>query len=521
MDRRKFIRNVSLASLTVPFFVKNLSAQAMLSSGFDIPVSYEDRVLVIIRMNGGNDGLNTVIPLDQYSNLSIQRPNIILPESKILLGTNELGFHPAMSGIQNLFQQGRAAVIQGVGYPEQNRSHFRSNDIWTAGTTSTDENRGWLGRYFEQNHSQYPANYPNDEYPDPFAISLGGSLSATCQGSVSNFSALVSNPSNSFNLNESAVINDGTMYGCNLDFVSTLIEQTNAYGARINEAYDLGSSLSNHYYLDNNPQNDYKSSLAKQLRYVAQMIAGGMQSKVYILNIGGFDTHGDQVDTNDTSLGKHADLLQQVSDAIHAFEDDLSLLNLDQRVMGMSFSEFGRQIASNGSNGTDHGDAAPLLLFGKCISSPVIGSNPLIAGEIENQKGVDMQFDFRDVYASVLKDWFRVPEEQIESVFGDHSPAYISLMDGCYSNGLHNEEPILLWPNPGSGVAFVDFYSHEGQTVVNLVDTKGRVVRTFLEQTLEEGRKKLQLDIYGVSAGYYRVSINDSNGIKSVALIVQ
>ncbi|MDG1147649.1 MAG: DUF1501 domain-containing protein [Crocinitomicaceae bacterium] len=521
MKRRTFIRNISLASLSVPFFVKNLSAQATPFGNFDIPISYEDRILVLIRMNGGNDGLNTVIPLNQYDNLTIQRPNIIIPESKILRGTTNLGFHPSMTGINNLFQEGRASIIQGVGYAEQNRSHFRSSDIWTNGSTAIDEKRGWLGRYFEQNYPQYPDNYPNANYQDPFAMSLGRSISPTCQGSVSNFSTLVSNPNNTFNLSVNTAGNDGTMFGCNNDFVSTMISQTNVYGSRINQIYDMGNSLSKHYYIDNNPQNDYKSTLAKQMRYVAQMIAGGMKTKVYILNVNGFDTHGQQVDPNDTTLGTHADLLQEISDAVYAFEDDLSLLNLDHRVMGMSFSEFGRQIASNGSRGTDHGDAAPLFLFGKCISKPIIGFNPTISTDIENQKGVDMQFDFRDIYASVLQDWLKVPKQQIEAIFPDHSLSYIKLTDEFLCSEEQNSDPILLWPNPTNNQFLVDFYSPGGQTKLNLIDSTGKIVKQFLDQKVERGRKKVQLDVSGISPGYYRVNVYSLDGITSTPLIIQ
>ena len=131
MHRRKFLKNLSLASATVPFMVDNLMAQALPNSLFNVPVSYEDRILVMIRMNGGNDGLNTVIPIDQYDNLMIQRPNIIIPENKILQGTYNLGFHPALSGISEMFNDGKASVIQNVGYQSQNRSHFRSMDIWS------------------------------------------------------------------------------------------------------------------------------------------------------------------------------------------------------------------------------------------------------------------------------------------------------------------------------------------------------------------------------------------------------
>ena len=521
MDRRKFIKNISLASFSVPFFVKNLHAQATPLANFDVPIPYEDRVLVIINMNGGNDGLNTIIPINQYTNLNIQRPNIIIPESKILMGTDEIGFHPSMTGIQNLFHEGKTCIIQNVGYPEQNRSHFRSTDIWTTGSTSVDEKRGWLARYFEQDHPEYPVNYPNENYKDPFAISLGSLVSSTCQGTYANFSALVSNPNYSFNLDENSATNDGTMFGCNTEFVSTMISQTNQYGARINSSYDKGNSLSNHYYIDNNPQNEYKSQLAQQMRYVAQMISGGMKTKVYILNLNGFDTHGNQVETNDTTLGAHADLLQEMSDAIYAFEDDLSLLQLDHRVMGMSFSEFGRQIASNGSDGTDHGDAAPLFIFGKCISKSIIGSNPSISSDIVNQKGVEMQFDFRDVYASIMKDWFNISEEKIESVFLDHSPSFIRITDEFMCSEKQNEDPILLFPNPSKDNFVIDFYSPYGKTKICLVDTQGKEVKLFFNQNVERGRKRIQLNVSGISSGYYLVSVQTTNGFKSTPLIIQ
>jgi uncharacterized protein (DUF1501 family) len=501
--------------------VNRLQAQALPMNLFDIPSQFEDRILVIISLNGGNDGLNTIIPIDQFDNLAIQRPHVLIPENQILTGTSEIGFHPAMQGISNMFANGKVSIVQSVGYPEQNRSHFRSMDIWTSGTKDVTENRGWLGRFFEQDHPLYPEGYPNSAFSDPFAISLGGSLSTTCQGNQGNFSALVNDPSKDYNLPEEEVINDGTLYGCNIDFVSTLIEQTNLYGQRINVAYDAGNSLSTKYYIGDNPQNDFKSKLAEQMKYVAQMIAGGMETKVYILNLNGFDTHGEQVEEDDTTIGEHADLLRELSDAVEAFQDDLEIMSLNRRVVGMTFSEFGRQIASNGSFGTDHGDAAPLLLFGDCISTPVVGVNPLIPDQIQNQRAVDLQFDFRDVYASILKDWFQVPENRITQIFPDHNITYLSLFEGCY-NGLTDEDaPIILWPNPSSSVSYVDFYSPGGNTQVNLVDTRGRLIRNYLDKEIWEGRHKLELNLENISTGYYLVHIVNDTQTQSVSLSIR
>jgi uncharacterized protein (DUF1501 family) len=464
--------------------------------------------------------LNTIIPINQYDNLAIQRPHVLIPENEILTGTSAIGFHPAMKGISNMFADGKVSIVQSVGYPEQDRSHFRSMDIWTTGTKDVTESRGWLGRFFEQDHPLYPEGYPNSAFSDPFAISFGGSLSTTCQGNQGNLSVLVNDPSKDYNLPEEEVINDGTLYGCNIDYVSTLIEQTNLYGERINVAYDAGNSLSTKYYVNENPQNDFKSKLAEQMKYVAQMIAGGMETKVYILNLNGFDTHGQQVEEGDKTTGEHADLLRELSDAVEAFQDDLEIMSLNRRVVGMTFSEFGRQIASNGSFGTDHGDAAPLLLFGDCISTPVLGANPMIGSQIQNQQAVELQFDFRDVYASILKDWFQVPENRITQIFPQHNITYLSLFEGCYNGQLDEQAPIILWPNPSSNISFVDFYSPGGVTRVNLLDTRGRLIRNYLDKEIWEGRHKLELDLQGISSGMYLVHIINKQQTQSVSISI-
>lgn len=172
MKRRKFVKNISLASVATPFIFKDLNVQAITKKLFNYSKMAEDRVLVIIRLNGGNDGLNTVIPLDQYDNLVLQRSNVIIPEASILPITTEIGFHPVMTGMQSMFNDGKLSIIQNVGYPEQNRSHFRSMDIWSTGMLDVNETRGWLGRQFDNEYPNFPADYPNATYPDPFAISI-------------------------------------------------------------------------------------------------------------------------------------------------------------------------------------------------------------------------------------------------------------------------------------------------------------------------------------------------------------
>ncbi len=272
MKRRTFVKNLSLASVAVPFTFKDLKFEAISKKLFEHSRFAEDRVLVIVRLNGGNDGLNTLIPLDQYDNLFIQRQNVIIPESSIINLTAGNGFHPVMTGMASMFNSGNLAIIQNVGYPEQNRSHFRSMDIWSYGSLDPATNTGWMGRNLDAQYPNFPDDYPNTDYPDPFAISMGYEVSATCQGLMGNFSHTVNDPFQSVNVGNGSAVNDGTYYGSHMEYLSTIIAQTNAYGAQVNDAANNGSTQSALYDEDN--------PLAVHLRYVAQMISGGLKTKV-------------------------------------------------------------------------------------------------------------------------------------------------------------------------------------------------------------------------------------------------
>lgn len=506
MKRRSFLKKSALASLSLPFVQNGFSMQAVAKELFSVPKSAEDKVLVLIRMNGGNDGLNMVFPRDQYAELMVQRANILVPESSILALTPEVGLHPKMTGLQNLYNQGKLSVLQNVGYPEPNRSHFRSMDIWTTGSLDVNQTSGWLGRYFDANHPNFPDAYPNVDYPDPFAISIGSEVSATCQGLVGNFSHAVNDPFSSSVLPLTPVVNDGTYYGSQIEYISTLINQTNEYGQQINSAAVAGNSLSNLY--------DPLNPLSVQLKYVAQMISGGLKTKVYILNVGGFDTHDAQVDQTNLMEGTHPDLLKRVSDAINAFQQDLQLLGLEQRVAGITFSEFGRQIASNGSFGTDHGDAAPLFLFGSCISSGIVGPNPQIPNQINNQAGVPMQIDFRDVYASLLKDWFEVDPNVIQSLF-EQNIQYLDLLQGCTNAvedqaGIVSQHKAIAYPNPSLGAQQLKFWSEGAHYEIFIVNQQGKVEAKIHDAYLAPGQQIVSFNLQKLATGSYYYLLKSS-----------
>ena len=370
MNRRNFIKDTSVMAGTLPFLFNGMPMGVLKPAGWTNLINPDnDKILVLIQLQGGNDGLNTVVPLPTYDHLSKVRSNLIIPENQLLQIDHETAFHPSLHGFRNLYDMGQLGIIHSVGYPNQNRSHFRSTDIWTNGIAANEfNNTGWLGRLLDTQHSAFPNNYPNESFPDPLAIALNGITSETCQGFAANYSLAINDP---FGLTplpqgeQPGAID--SIYGQELAFVQASIAQTNAYSATITNAINQGASMA--IYPENN-------NLAAQLRNVAYLISGGLKTKIYVCSIGGFDTHAEQVDPNDPTTGIHATLLELVASAIHAFQQDLKGLNLEERVIGMTFSEFGRQIASNESLGTDHGTAAPLFLFGSCVKPGFTGQNP-------------------------------------------------------------------------------------------------------------------------------------------------
>ncbi|RMG80869.1 MAG: DUF1501 domain-containing protein [Bacteroidetes bacterium] len=529
MKRRKFIKTTS-AAVTLPVLVNGMGIQAMAKSSLFAAVNDEsDRVLVLIQLNGGNDGLNMVVPMDQYDKLANARSNILLPESSLLKVDDLVSFHPAMTGLKNLYDDGHLSVIHSVGYPNQNRSHFRSTDIWTS-ASEADEfvTTGWLGRFFELDNPTYPDGYPNDTNPDPFAITIGSLVSETCQGTVSNFSLAINDP---FNLNPLAAGGDDevpdTPYGDELTFLRQTIEQTNAYSEVIETAANMGNSMAT--YPDGN-------RLGEQLRNVALLISGGLKTKVYVVSLGGFDTHANQTVGNDPTTGTHAELLQTLSDAIHAFQTDLQLLGIEERVVGMTFSEFGRRIRSNASLGTDHGDAAPLIVFGNCINPGFIGTNPEIPDAPEVGDGVAMQHDFRDVYGSMLKDWFGVEEDTVRTLlYPDFQ--YMPVLNPCDDGTTPNDWPNTPGPyNPNKYSVIVDHGNYpnpfrertqiefelqkEGFVQLSVFNGMGQKIEDLVSQNLYSGRHRVRFNATQLPPGNYYYHLR-ANGEQRTKLMVK
>ncbi len=522
MKRRQFLKNTLATAIATPLFLNGQAVSALTSPILDAALKKvdNDKILILIQLNGGNDGLNMVIPLDQYSNLMAARGEIALPENEVHKLTDETGLHPIMEGFHQLYDEEKLAVVQSVGYPNPNFSHFRATDIWTSGS-SADQflATGWLGRYFDLNHSEYPNNYPNETTPDPLAISIGSIVSNTCQGPVANFSMAINNLEEFTQLlTEGTGATPDTPYGHELDFLRLTMLQTNQYLDTIQAAAENGTNLSELYQDINR--------LALQLKIVAQLISGGLQTKVYVVNLGGFDTHASQVEEGATSIGVHADLLWLLSDAVAAFQDDLSLMGLEDRVVGMTFSEFGRRIQSNGSFGTDHGAAAPMMVFGTQVNSQIFGDNPEIPDQVDVKDSVPMQFDFRSVYGSILLDWFEITEEDVKNILIEDFQ-YIPILksvatnidDPDFVNGISTLQLHNNYPNPFTSNTTISFSTAKaGMVSLTLFNAMGQKVKVIANEFFAAGDHEVSLSSRGLHHGTYYCRLQ-RNGEQKVKMI--
>ncbi|MEP7280172.1 MAG: DUF1501 domain-containing protein [Bacteroidota bacterium] len=412
-------------ALSLPFMLNGLSLTAAAHNPLlhllSAQTAENGKVLVLIQLSGGNDGLNTLIPLDQYSNLVKARNNILIPENRVLglKGVPETGLHPSMTDMQGMYNNGLMNIVQAASYPNPSFSHFRATDIWLTGSdTNTFLNTGWLGRSLESVYTGYPVNYPNTDMPDPLAIQIGSQASLVTQCTTINPTVTVSNPASFYELiNGITDTIPDTPYGHELTFIRLIKTQTEKYTSVIKNAFNRTSDNTIPY-----PQNNM---LADQLKIVARLIKGELKTPVYVVNHpASFDTHASQVDSTDTTTGAHATLLASLTAAVNAFQQDLINMKVNDRVTSMTITEFGRRIKSNDSLGTDHGAATPIFFFGTGLNPVIIGNNPHIPDNISSSDQVNMQYDFRAVYYSVLKDWFLLTDEQLGGVLPD---AYTTL----------------------------------------------------------------------------------------------
>jgi uncharacterized protein (DUF1501 family) len=428
--RREFLRTTVLGSAlswTVPAFLANtltaLQTEAA-DSATQIVTGKDSTILVVLQMAGGNDGLNTVVP---YSNdfYHRARPKIGLSADKVLSLNGDIGFNGALTGFKNLYDSGNLAVVQGVGYPNPNRSHFRSTEIWqTASDSDKIEKYGWLGRYFDNACAG----------ADPtVGVTIGSQLpeaffSKKPQGICLN------NPQNyRFMSNGSATeesyrkLNELEMSSPAPDGGPSMAPEENSGGTIASLAAGMpmqgGSAVDfiTRTALDAQMSSDKVraiaakvqnqavypgSQLGTSLKLVAKLIGGGLPTRVYYVSQGGYDTHTNQINTQTR-------LLQDLGDSTKAFVDDMKAQGNMQRVLVMTFSEFGRRVTENANGGTDHGAAAPMFIVGNKVKAGLLGKYPSLASQDLFEGDIKYNVDFRNVYASVLENWLKTKSAPI------------------------------------------------------------------------------------------------------------
>jgi uncharacterized protein (DUF1501 family) len=368
MNRRNFLSLTGTftgGALLLPDFLHAFGSQSNLVIG--------EQCLIFIQLNGGNDGLNTYIPFDNplYYDL---RTKIALSKDQVISKSKGMAFHPALKDFATMQQNGDLSIIQNVGYPEPNRSHFRSQEIWqTASDSNQYWNEGWLGRYLDlQCKDLQPTAGINLDSIDNLAL----------KGNEPNF-ITVKDP-NRFKIrkdNDDAVkLSDNPQ----LDFVRKIANSVSEGSEEIQKA--IAKSTTEMSYP--------KTNLGKNLEWIARLIKGNLKSKVYYTSQNGYDTH-------DNQLALHQRNLTELNDAIFSFYNDLKKAQLLQNVTIVVFSEFGRRVKDNG-NGTDHGTAAPMFIIGGNNSGKVIGNNPNLT-DLDNGD-LKYEIDFRSIYAALLKD---------------------------------------------------------------------------------------------------------------------
>ncbi len=514
MKRRKFLRAAGTTAALTPFVYKGYPisplAQNSVFSQIAAAATINDRVMVFIELNGGNDGLNTLIPLDQYGTLSNHRNNLLIPENKVLNlnGTFATGLHPSMTEMQQMYNDGLVSIVQNAGYPEQDYSHFRSMDIWMTGSDSDEYlGTGWLGRTLEGEYPGYPDGFPNQDTPDPLAIQVGSITPIAFMGTSFPMGMSIASADEFYEfVNDIVEPAPASPYGDELEYIRLIMQQSQQYYEVIKEAAENSQNLSSKYPAQ------YTNSLADQLRIVARLIGGGMQTPVYMVSIGGFDTHSEQIggDLNPEG-GFHAELLRRISEAVCAFQDDLELMGVADKVCGMTFSEFGRTIGENGSLGTDHGAAAPMFVFGKGVNPGIIGDNANIPAFIQDSADVPMQNDFRSVYASVLQDWFGIVNWQ-EILNEDYEilPIFKGTTPTEEVAGRGDAFEVSNYPNPVMSRTTITFTSPGAEVAINLMDASGRFMMQIAEGYYPSGFHKVTFDRNNLNSGtyFYQVKMN-------------
>ena len=426
MNRRKFLKT-SVPLGLVPLFAGTLPFKSLaVSSPLVVNTcNVTDRAMVIIYLNGGNDIINTAIPINQMTEYAANRPNIYIPQNQLITLDNSLpdwqqiGLHPELFDFKTLYDSGKLSIVQGVGYEAPSKSHFSSLANWLTGSGGIvgDEKTGWLGRFLNDRYPGYNGN-PFIGEPDPLGI-LFGNMNKTgfhtfeqhkyeinlSGQDPAGFYSLISQ------LSGAPIANiPNTEFGGMLEHINQVESSVNVYAQRISDTFNNGFNSSISY-----PSN----TLGDQLKTIARMMSGGSRTKIFMATMGGFDNHTNMVTAGSPTTGNHAVLLNRVGTSIKAFQDDLTSLGLADNVITVVFSEFSRKITQNANYGLDHGTLSSMFVIGNGVEGGVVGNNIDLASQ-DNQGAADpadLQHDYRQVFATLMQDWMGSNDSSLNSTF--------------------------------------------------------------------------------------------------------
>lgn len=475
------------------------------------------RVLVIVQLDGGNDGLNMVIP-SKDPLYAQYRPALAITNGLKINDT--LDFNPGMTTLQRMYNDGQVAVVQNVGYANPNRSHFRSTDVWFSASNNSvpaDKNTylydGWIGRYLDR---RYPG-YPDVSPVHPMALQIGTTTALMLQGPSFPMGMAINDPVSFYNIiaktdtSGSEKPDLSTPAGLELDFIQRIASEAMSYAKPVREAFNSTAN-----------QVAYPAgTVANQLKIIARLIAGGLETPIYVISLRGFDTHTNQKPAQER-------LLKDLSEGVSNFFDDLKALGVADRVALMTVSEFGRRPRENGdaaSAGTDHGTAAPMLFVGPTVHGGVYGHDP----DLANLKNGDLvnQYDFKQTYASTLHQFFGVNPSDTSLVLKgtweelplfDQAPVGVSAADAAsFALEQNHPNPVSLSGNSSTAIRFTLM---GGGATMKVYDMQGRLVSTLLDGTFPAGAHETVFNARGLESGTYFYRLESRGRAETRAMVV-
>jgi uncharacterized protein (DUF1501 family) len=540
MKRRTILKAGALAGAAASFRSIPLFAQNPIGALGQNAID-NDAILIIIQMFGGNDGLNTIIPVDDPKyvqirpNISVKKDNPDASKRPVRILSSDMYFHPALvngvhkNGFLGLMDAGRLAVIQGTGYENPNLSHFRSTDIWLSGLNSSDPanrlNEGWVGRMFEKNYPEFPMVIPEH----PLCLQLGGSLSMLLQSdkgdmglAIGDVDSFVKDGGTS---SDSPMMGGTSNYANEYNYIRSIAAKGDAYNKVIEEAWKKGTNTTG---IDFAIANGAKGSLVRQMGIISRLISGGLKTKVYLAHIGGFDTHVQQQDTSNN--GQHPALLNQLANAVSMFMDDAVQQGFANRVVGLTVSEFGRRPYENGSNGTDHGTTSVQFAFGTRVQANIFGANPDFSDLDRNgDLAFDMNrnIDYRRLYSEIIQTWFGGSADDSKDILKDRVVPLPYLQSPIASLN----DPIMNYGNGGlrfsndiasSNSGYLHFeVKKDCQVTIRLYDSLGKFAGNLFDSYIIAGNHSIPVDMSVHASGMYICELSTGNFRHTTSIIVR